>query len=65
MQQQQLNVITAEQAKKLARVAELLAEADSLMQQGLGACDFCYEAHNMLENLQYDLTQIADQQQVF
>lgn len=65
MQQQQLNVITAEQAKKLQQAVELLNEANCLMQEGLGACDFCYEAHNMLENLQDDLTQIADQQQVF
>ena len=63
--QQQLNVITTEQAKKLAQAAELLAQVDVLMQEGLGACDFCYEAHNTLENLQEDLLQIADQQQVF
>lgn len=62
---EQLNVITAEQAAKLARAVELLNEANCLMQEGLGACDFCYEAHNMLENLQDDLTQIADQQQHF
>jgi hypothetical protein len=62
---QQLNVITAEQAKKLAQAQQLLSDADALIQQGLGACDFCYEAHNLLENLQDDLTQIADQQQVF
>jgi hypothetical protein len=61
---EQLNVITAEQAAKLVRAAELLNEANCLMQEGLGACDFCYEAHTMLENLQDDLTQIADQQQV-
>ena len=65
MQQQQLNVITAEQAKKLQQAVELLNEANCLMQEGLGACDFCYEAHNTLENLQEDLLQIADQQQVF
>ena len=63
--EQQLNVITAEQATKLAQAVALLEQADALMQQGLGACDFCYEAHNMLENLQDDLTQIADQQQAF
>ncbi len=63
--QQQLNVITQQQAEKLQQAAALLAEADALMQQGLGACDFCYEAHNMLENLAEDLLQIADQQQVF
>jgi hypothetical protein len=63
--EQQLNVITAEQATKLAQAVALLNEANALMQQGLGACDFCYEAHNMLENLQDDLTQIADQQQAF
>jgi hypothetical protein len=61
----ELNVITAEQATKLAQAVALLNEANALMQQGLGACDFCYEAHNMLENLQEDLTQIADQQQAF
>jgi hypothetical protein len=61
---EQLNVITVEQAAKLVRAAELLNEANCLMQEGLGACDFCYEAHTMLENLQDDLTQIADQQQV-
>ncbi len=61
---QQLNVITAEQATKLAQAQQLLAEADALMQQGLGACDFCFEMHNLLENLQDDLAQIADQQQV-
>ena len=63
--EQQLNVITTEQATKLAQAAALLNEANVLMQQGLGACDFCYEAHNLLENLQEDLTQIADQQQAF
>ena len=56
--QQQLNVITAEQAKKLQQAVELLNEANCLMQEGLGACDFCYEAHNTLENLQEDLLQI-------
>jgi hypothetical protein len=61
----QLNQITAEQAQKLAQAQQLLAEADALMQQGLGACDFCFEMHNLLENLQDDLAQIADQQQVF
>jgi hypothetical protein len=59
----QLNQITAEQAQKLAQAQQLLAEADALMQQGLGACDFCFEMHNLLENLQDDLAQIADQQQ--
>jgi hypothetical protein len=61
----QLNQITAEQAGKLAQAQQLLAEADALMQQGLGHCDFCFEMHNLLENLQDDLAQIADQQQVF
>jgi len=60
---EQLNVITAEQATKLEQAVELLAQANVLMQQGLGACEFCYEAHNILENLQDDLLQIADQQQ--
>ena len=60
---EQLNVITAEQATKLAQAVELLNHANVLMQEGLGACDFCYEAHNILENLQDDLLQIADQQQ--
>ncbi len=60
----QLNVITAQQAEKLAQAQQLLAEADALMQQGLGHCDFCFEMHNLLENLQDDLAQIADQQQV-
>jgi hypothetical protein len=60
---EQLNVITAEQATKLAQAVELLNQANVLMQEGLGACDFCYEAHNILENLQDDLLQIADQQQ--
>ena len=60
---QQLNVITAEQAQKLQQAAELLAQADALMQEGLGHCDFCFEAHCLLENLQEDLVQIADQQQ--
>ncbi len=59
----QLNVITAQQAEKLAQAQQLLAEADALMQQGLGHCDFCFEMHNLLENLQDDLAQIADQQQ--
>ena len=61
----ELNVITQQQAEKLQQAAELLAQADALMQEGLGHCDFCFEAHNMLENLQEDLTQIADQQQAF
>ncbi len=59
----ELNVITQEQAQKLQQAAELLDQANVLMQQGLGACDFCYEAHTLLENLQDDLLQIADQQQ--
>jgi hypothetical protein len=59
----QLNTITAQQAQKLAQAAELLAEADALMQEGLGHCDFCFEMHCLLENLQADLAQIADQQQ--
>lgn len=58
----QLNTITQEQALKLAQAQELLSQADALMQQGLGACDFCFEMHNFLENLQDDLAQIADQQ---
>jgi hypothetical protein len=59
----QLNTITAQQAQKLAQAQELLAEADALMQEGLGHCDFCFEMHCLLENLQADLAQIADQQQ--
>lgn len=62
---EQLNVITQTQAEKLAKAVALLNEADVLMQEGLGACDFCYEAHIMLENLQDDLAQLADQQQHF
>ena len=62
---EQLNVITQTQAEKLAKAVALLNEADVLMQEGLGACDFCYEAHTMLENLQDDLAQLADQQQHF
>lgn len=61
----QLNTITKQQADKLAQAVKLLSEADALMQEGLGACDFCFEAHNILENLQDDLEQIADQQQAF
>ncbi len=61
----QLNVITAQQAEKLAQAQQLLAEADALMQQGLGHCDFCFEMHNLLENLQDDLAQIADKQQAW
>jgi hypothetical protein len=59
----ELNVITQQQAQKLQQAAELLAQADALMQEGLGHCDFCFEAHCLLENLQEDLVQIADQQQ--
>lgn len=59
----ELNVITQQQAQKLQQAAALLAQADALMQQGLGHCDFCFEAHCLLENLQEDLVQIADQQQ--
>lgn len=61
----QLNTITQQQAVKLAQAQELLSQADALMQEGLGACDFCFEMHCLLENLQEDLAQIADQQQVF
>jgi hypothetical protein len=61
----QLKTITKQQAEKLAQAVELLGQANVLMQEGLGACDFCYEANNLLENLQDDLEQIADQQQVF
>jgi hypothetical protein len=61
----QLNTITQQQALKLAQAQELLSQADALMQEGLGHCDFCFEAHCLLENLQADLAQIADQQQVF
>ena len=61
----QLNTITQQQAAKLAQAQELLSQADALMQEGLGACDFCEEMHCLLENLQEDLAQIADQQQVF
>ena len=60
---EQLNTITAEQAEKLTQAVKLLNLVDVLIQEGLGACDFCEETHNMLENLQDDLTQIADQQQ--
>lgn len=61
----QLNTITKQQAEKLAEAVKLLSTADALMQEGLGACDFCEEAHNLLANLQDDLEQIADQQQAF
>jgi hypothetical protein len=37
----QLNTITQQQAVKLAQAQELLSQADALMQEGLGACDFC------------------------
>jgi multidrug efflux pump subunit AcrA (membrane-fusion protein) len=58
----QLNTITQQQALKLAQAQEMLAQADALMQEGLGHCDFCFEMHCLLENLQADLAQIADQQ---
>ena len=58
----QLNTITQQQALKLAQAQELLSQADALMQEGLGHCDFCFEMHCLLENLQADLAQIADQQ---
>jgi hypothetical protein len=42
-------------ANKLAEAVELLAQADALVQQALGATDVCYETHNRIEDLITDL----------
>jgi hypothetical protein len=48
-------------AEKLATAIELLAEADALVQQALGAGDECYEVHNALADLADTLEGFAEQ----
>ena len=39
----------------LRKAAELLDEADALVQAALGACDVCEETHNRIQDLIFDL----------
>jgi hypothetical protein len=50
-----------EKAKQLAEAIELLAQADALVQQALGATDVCYETHCAIEDLIYDLQADVEQ----
>jgi uncharacterized coiled-coil DUF342 family protein len=48
-------------AIKLAEAVELLAQADMLVQQALGASDECYEMHNAIENIAEEIAEYAEQ----
>jgi hypothetical protein len=48
-------------AKQLAEAVELLAQADALVQQALGAGDECYAIHNKLEDLEDTLAGYVEQ----
>jgi len=48
-------------ARKLAEAVELLAQADALVQQALGASDDCYAIHNTIEATIDTLTGYAEQ----
>jgi len=50
-----------EKAKQLAEAIELLAQADALVQQALGAGDECYAIHNTLEDLEDTLAGYVEQ----
>lgn len=48
-------------ARKLAEAVELLAQADALVQQALGASDDCYAIHNTIEETIDTLTGYVEQ----
>jgi hypothetical protein len=48
-------------ANKLAEAVELLAQADALVQQALGAGDECYAIHNTIEDTIDTLTGYVEQ----
>ena len=50
-----------EKANKLKQVVELLAQADKLQQEAIGASDNCYEVHNAIEDLIDTIEGFAEQ----
>jgi uncharacterized coiled-coil DUF342 family protein len=54
-----MNNIT--KAIKLAEAVELLAQADALVQQALGASDDCYDIHNTIETTIDTLSEYVEQ----
>jgi len=43
-------MFNAKQNELMLKAADLLHEADCLVQQALGASDECYELHNAIDN---------------
>ena len=43
-------MFNAKQNESMMKAADLLHEADCLVQQALGASDECYEIHNAIED---------------
>lgn len=41
--------------EKLAKAAELLHDADGLIQEALGASEECYRLHTLISNIAEDL----------
>ena len=48
-------MLTAKQNELLMQVADLLNEADVLLQKALGASDECYYIHTQIENAADDV----------
>jgi hypothetical protein len=48
-------MLNAKQNELLMKVADLLNEADVLLQQALGASDECYYIHTQIENAAEDV----------
>lgn len=49
-------MLTAKQkAEMLARVVDLLNEADALQQQALGDCDVCWDNHERIQDIADDI----------
>jgi hypothetical protein len=46
----------AQKADLLRRAIDALDTANSLVQEALGSCDVCYEAHSRIQDLIDDLT---------
>lgn len=50
-------MLSAKQNELLMQVADLLNEADVLLQKALGASDECYYIHTQIENAAEDVLQ--------
>ncbi len=44
-----------EKAARLRQAIDALDQANGLVQEALGSCDFCYETHNRIQDIIDDL----------